>query len=86
MNITLRIFNTLLLAGILWMLFQIRVHMPPTFGEMVSADAQGKKALTFHRPFFNSVDIDNVPLAVEIDNTPLSVEIDNTPLDVTVVR
>ena len=90
MNILHRIINTFLLAGILWFLFDIRSHMPPTVGEMRSATAQKKKELISRRPLALSVEVDNTPLSVEIDNTPLevegSVEVGNTPLEVQIIR
>jgi hypothetical protein len=70
-----RIINTLLLAGILWFLFDIRSHMPPTVGEMRSATGKNKKELSLRRPVALSVEVDNTPLSVEVDNTPLEVEI-----------
>jgi hypothetical protein len=62
----LRVLNTILLAGILWFLFDIRAHMPPTMGEMRSAKAEQRQQLIFRRPFSLSVDVDNTPLEVEI--------------------
>ena len=69
-----RIINTFLLAGILWFLFDIRTHMPPTTGEMRSATAQNRRDLMSRRPAALSVEVDT-PLSVEVDNTPLEVEI-----------
>ena len=51
MNITLRISNTLLLAGILWTLIQIRTHMPPTVGEIAYATPEQKTELILREPF-----------------------------------
>ena len=66
--------NTFLLAGILWFLFDIRSHMPPTTGEMRSATGQKRVELKSRRPAALSVEVDT-PLSVEVDNTPLEVEI-----------
>jgi len=68
MNVV-RILNTILLAGILWCLFEIRTHMPPTLGEIMRpANAEQKKELLSRQLSSVSVEVENSPLQVEISN------------------
>ncbi len=61
MNTIFRIVNMLLLIGILYVLVQIRTHMPPTMKEMMNATVLEKKELMLREPFGLSVDVNSMP-------------------------
>lgn len=69
MNTALRIVNSLILAGILLVLTQIRSHMPPTLGELMKlnkATQAEKNQLLLRQPMALPVEINNTPIEVEI--------------------
>jgi hypothetical protein len=75
----LRALTVLLLAIIAILQALILTRMPPTIGELRSADAADRRKILMRKPLID------VSGSVEVDNT-VSVEVDNSPLEVEIVR